>query len=54
METASLLVEQFMPEAVMPLQAILGDVVLDIDTLMAGLEVLGDSLGLVMTDLKQG
>lgn len=53
METASLLVEQFMPEAVVPLRPMLGDGVLDMDALMAGLEGLGESLGLVMAELKE-
>ena len=52
METASLLAEQFLPEATAPLLETLGDV-LDVDSLMAGLETLGSALGLeIETGLK--
>lgn len=52
MEAASLLIEQFLPEALVPLRPMLGDTVLDIDALMASLESLGVDLGLVMTEVK--
>ena len=52
MEAASLLIEQLLPEALVPLRPVLGDSVLDIDALMASLESLGVDLGLVMTEVK--
>ena len=49
-ETASLLVEQFLPEAMQPLQEFLGDAVLDVATLEVALESLGQALGLVVAE----
>ena len=45
METASLLAEQFLPEATAPLLDSIGDV-LDVQALMTALELLGEALGL--------
>ena len=52
METASVLVEQCLPEAVAPLRPALGEAVLDMKALLAALEGLAVALGLVMTDLE--